>query len=251
MKISTLPILTDCAVYRIRYPVRPPAAVLGRAFFSLSFRLEGTTHICGEGCNLHSGKNTLTYVPAGYPYRTEFTEAGEMIVMHFFTKEDCGLLPATVQIPVPRPVQNLFESAAQRYTEKGCDLVLMSMAYQILAEAKNIFSPGPPVPLRIKRCKQYMDETLTDPALRIRDLAAMCGMSEVWFRREFEKYFGETPLEYIKHKRLDAAKLLLQTGLYTVTEVAFRTGFESSSYFSAEFHRREGISPREYKSRQK
>ena len=41
----------------------------------------------------------------------------------------------------------------------------------------------------------------------------------------------------------------LPRGVYTVTEVAFRAGFESSSYFSAEFRRLEGISPREYKNR--
>jgi AraC-like DNA-binding protein len=42
--------------------------------------------------------------------------------------------------------------------------------------------------------------------------------------------------------------MLLETGLYSITEVAFRTGFESSSYFSAEFRRMTGRSPKDYRN---
>ncbi len=250
MKITEIPVLKSCMIYRISYSRRPTTAVPGRNFASLSFRTSGTTRIRGEDCDLTSGPNSLTYVPAGYPYRTDFSEEGEMIVMHFFAEESCGGLPATVPVEFPKATYNLFETAARRYTAKGCDLVLMSMAYQILAEASSIFCPKQPIPPRMKRCKQYMDENITDPLLRIRDLAAMCETSEVWFRREFEKYYGATPLEYIKKKRIETAKLLLQTGLYTVTEVAFRAGFESSSYFSAEFRRMEGMSPSKFEAKQ-
>jgi len=249
MKITELPILTDCAVFRIHYRRRQMTAIPGRGFSSLSFRISGTTHIRSDGCNLVSGPDTLTYVPAGYAYRTESPENGEMIVMHFFAKQNCGDLPAVTQVPFPRALRNLFEAAEKRYTAKGCDVTLMSQAYQLLGEANAIFSPKVPIPPRIRDAKRNMDENLTDPSLRIRTLAESCGMSEAWFRREFEKYYGKSPLEYVKQKRVETAKLLLQSGLYTVTEVAFRSGFESSSYFSAEFRRLEGISPREYKNR--
>ena len=251
MLFSDIPILKHCDLYRIQYPKRPSANVKGRSFHSLSLRLAGATRIRGDRFELLSGPNTLTYVPANLPYQAEFTEEGEMIVMHFFTEDTGNSVPVTTPIPFPKSLQNLFEAATQRYTAKGCDLALMSMAYQLLAEAERIFYPKDPVPHRLGECKRFLDENITDPELRIRDLAKRCSMSEAWFRKEFEKYYGSPPLEYIKQKRLETAKLLLQTGIYSVTEIAFRSGFESSSYFSAEFRRTEGLSPREYKRRQK
>jgi AraC family transcriptional regulator len=74
----------------------------------------------------------------------------------------------------------------------------------------------------------------------------MCGISEVYFRREFKKFYGAAPLAYIKNRRIDMAKMLLDTGLYSVTDVALRCGFESPGYFSTEFRRMEGKSPKEY-----
>ena len=251
MNIEKLPVITDCAACRIVYDKRLMTFVPGRPFSSLSYRIRGTIRIRSEGVDLVSGPGSITFVPAGFSYRSECSDEGEMIVLHFYSEQSCGTLPATAEVVSPKTLQNLFEAAERRFTSRGCDMMLMSTVYQILSEANGIFRPSAPIPPRIRQSKKYADENLTDPALRVRDLAAVCGTSETWFRREFEQYYGKTPLEYIKHKRIETAKLLLESGLYTVTEVAFRAGFESSSYFSAEFRRLEGISPREYKSRLK
>lgn len=251
MNIEKLPILTDCAAYRIVYPKRQKTFVPGRPFSSLSFRIRGTTRILGEGLDIVSTPGSLTFVPTGYSYRTESPDEGEMIALHFYSQQSCGQIPATATVTSHKTLLNLFESAERQFTARGCDMMLMATVYQILAEANGIFHPSANIPPRIRQSKHHADENLADPNLRIRDLAAICGTSETWFRREFEQYYGKSPLEYIKHKRIETAKLLLESGLYTVTEVAFRTGFESSSYFSAEFRRLEGISPREYKNRLK
>lgn len=249
MKISELPVLTDCSIFRNTYLVRPEALVLGRLFSSLSFRISGSTRIRGEGFDFISGPKSLTFVPAGCEYRACPLEAGEMIVMHFYSENSCGPIPAAVPAPFPQATHNLFESAERRYTAHGCDLSTMSFAYQLLAEAEAIFAPRRAVASRMKRCKRYLDENITDPSLRIRDLAQMFGASEVWFRREFEQCYGVPPLEYLKTKRIETAKLLLQTGLYTVTDVALRAGFSNACYFSAEFRRSQGMSPSEFKAR--
>ena len=121
------------------------------------------------------------------------------------------------------------------------------MAYELLAEASAVLSPKEIHPHgRIMRCKQYIDENICDSALRVTELAAMCGISEVYFRREFKKYYGTSPLDYIKKRRIEIAKGLLQTGMCSITQTALQSGFESVSYFSYEFHRSTGITPAEY-----
>ena len=47
-------------------------------------------------------------------------------------------------------------------------------------------------------------------------------------------------------ERIEIARQLLSTGLYNVTQVAERAGFDSVSYFSAEFRRLTGETPSHY-----
>ena len=93
-----------------------------------------------------------------------------------------------------------------------------------------------------------MDAHVCDSDMRISMLASMNGTSEVYFRNEFKKFYHVTPVEYVKQRRMETACRLLRTKLYTVAEVATRAGFDSISYFSAEFRRRMGCSPREYRN---
>ena len=101
---------------------------------------------------------------------------------------------------------------------------------------------------KLAEIRSYIDQHLCDTVLRVSDLAEMFGTSEVYFRREFKRYYGLTPIEYIKKRRLETACQLLSTNLYPVAEVAIRSGFDSISYFSSEFRRHFGCSPREYKT---
>lgn len=246
MKFTTMPILNGISVFRFSYNPRPPILVPGRDFCSLSYRISGRVKIKGDAGSFWSESESLTFLPRGYRYCTEISESGQMIVMHFTTENDCGGIASCVKAPYPKAMLHLFESTADHFASCGCDLALMSMGYEILSESYQCFSPEHNVPRKLKECKKYLDESVADPSLRISDLAEMRGVSDVYFRKEFRQYYGASPLEYVKSRRIENAKLLLQTGLYTVTEVAFRSGFESSSYFSAEFRRMTGTSPREY-----
>ncbi len=67
------------------------------------------------------------------------------------------------------------------------------------------------------------------------------------FRHLFTEHFSVSPHEYLIMRRLEHAEtLLLQTEL-NVTEIAYRTGFTTSSNFSKAFKKNSGMSPREYR----
>ena len=247
---NNLPIITHAEFFRLDYEARPSVAVSARPFCSLSIRKSGKTTVTAGGKTLSSTPDTLTFIPAGCPYTTEIPEGGEMYLLHFYISPEGGEfspVPLCVRPTFPLSFYNLFGNAISHFAAEGCDLFCMSAAYELLNEASAaFFHTRPAPPKRMQRCKEHLDENVCDTTLRVSDLATMCGVSEVYFRAEFKKFYGSSHLEYIKKRRIEIARQLLSTGLYNVTQVAERAGFDSISYFSAEFRRLTGETPSHY-----
>jgi len=247
---SQVPILTHVEFFEADNDRRAPVFVSARPFSSLTIRKSGKISVTAGGKTLRSAPDTLTFIPRDCAYTTEILEGGSMYIMHFYTakeSEEFSPVPLCVRPPFPLSFYNLFQNAISHFSAEGCDLFCMSAAYELLNEAQNAFlHTRPAPPRRMLRCKEYLDENVCDTALRVSDLARMCEVSEVYFRREFKKFYGAAPLEYIKRRRIELACQLLSTGLYNVTQVAERAGFDSVSYFSAEFRRLKGCTPLAY-----
>ena len=84
--------------------------------------------------------------------------------------------------------------------------------------------------------------------ISIEEYAASRHMSISWFIRNFKRYCKMTPLNYIVGIRISNAKTLLENTSYNITEIASIVGYDNSLYFSRLFHKREGISPKEYRN---
>lgn len=84
----------------------------------------------------------------------------------------------------------------------------------------------------------------------VAELAALSGRSLSTFKREFKKFFQQTPKRWINNRRLDKAHFLLGTADMTVSEICFAVGFENISYFSQLFKKKFGCSPSEIKRNQ-
>lgn len=64
--------------------------------------------------------------------------------------------------------------------------------------------------------------------------------------RKVKQMTGKTPVEFIRHIRLQRASVLLREGRFSVSEVMYMVGFSNSSYFSKCFQKAYGITPAEY-----
>lgn len=71
--------------------------------------------------------------------------------------------------------------------------------------------------------------------LSIEDLASLAKLSVSTFNRTFQTLFKATPANYIKRKRLERAKELLEMSTLTVSEIAFQTCFKDVAHFSRSF----------------
>ncbi|HMB64826.1 MAG TPA: AraC family transcriptional regulator [Eudoraea sp.] len=96
------------------------------------------------------------------------------------------------------------------------------------------------------RC--YIDNNC-DLALNLDFLSHIHFVSKYHLLRLFKRYYGLTPGQYLKGKRIEKSKERLKNGM-SVTETCFAVGFESVGSFSTLFKTRTGKSPTQYQKEQ-
>jgi len=92
----------------------------------------------------------------------------------------------------------------------------------------NLFSPT------TYQLKQVIEAHLYHD-VSVGELAALCHMSESSFKREFKKEYNDSPASYLRNKKLERAKKLLEVGAMSVAEAAFECGFNDLAHFSKAF----------------
>lgn len=80
------------------------------------------------------------------------------------------------------------------------------------------------------------------------ELAEKFGVSSRYIRKCFKEETGISCSQYIASLRIEKAKEMLWSGSETVTEIAARTGFNSSQYFCRVFQQYTGMTPLEYRN---
>ena len=83
--------------------------------------------------------------------------------------------------------------------------------------------------------------------LEIPQLAEMCNMSIVTFRKYFVQHTGLLPLEYINSYRLKVALGWLKNSQEQIVQIALKSGFPTLSHFNRVFKKELGSTPREYR----
>ena len=96
--------------------------------------------------------------------------------------------------------------------------------------------------------KDAMDRDWAEPELDLGVVAAHAGYSRYHFIRAFKEAYGETPGQYLTHRRIERAEEMLRGADLSVTEICHLVGFSSLGSFSAGFKARTGLTPSEYRA---
>lgn len=95
----------------------------------------------------------------------------------------------------------------------------------------------PVAPVMIKRAEEYLLNHLTEP-VSLADLATISGLPIRTLSRNFKKYFGASPMQFLRVRRFEAARSELARGpseTHSVIETAMRYGFSHAGKFAGEY----------------
>ena len=166
-----------------------------------------------------------------------------------------SLLPAVVHVQGSDRLMQLVQMVGDEYRDKkpGNEYMLSRLVEMLLVEAMRWTTAGnaPPGLLRglgderlamaLKQIHARIDHTWT-----VSELAKAAALSRSTFFDRFTRTVGVPPMEYVLAWRMEIAKDLLRRDGLSVTEVAERVGYGSTSTFSVAFSRHVGEPPSRY-----
>ena len=178
--------------------------------------------------------------------------------------------PGTNHIPVIIMSSRTDETSEQKCSESGADTFLtkplsiellkssLSNAIATRDTLRGKFTTGiqynyDDMKMNVRSGTQVMDnimevirENLDNPDFSVENLSKEVGMSRVHLNRKLKETMNISPSDLIRSMRLKQAAWLLIHNEATVSEVSYRIGFSSPSYFSNAFHKYFGMSPKEF-----
>jgi AraC-like DNA-binding protein len=83
--------------------------------------------------------------------------------------------------------------------------------------------------------------------LSLENYAELCNRSLSSFKRDFQKLYQESPGRWLINKRLEYSVALLKTNTFSISQIAFESGFENVSHFNRAFKTKFGLSPTQYR----
>lgn len=169
-----------------------------------------------------------------------------------------SLLPVVVHVRGAGRLMQLVQMVGEEYQDRkpGSDSMLSRLVEMLLVEAMRWTTAGnaPPGLLRALG-DDRLAPALTrihariDHAWTVGALAQAAALSRSTFFERFARTVGVPPMEYVLAWRMEVAKDLLRREGLSVTEVAQRVGYGSTSSFSVAFSRHVGAPPSHYAKR--
>jgi hypothetical protein len=105
------------------------------------------------------------------------------------------------------------------------------------------------IPTWTKQLKELIQDQIdTNLTLSLKDISKELQVNPAYLSREFSKYFDNLSFgEYIRKLRIEKAIQLMHSSKYSLTEIAYLTGFSDQSHFTRIFKRFTGQNPSEYR----
>lgn len=167
---------------------------------------------------------------------TQFTKNGNYV----FHKENCP----SFELYQHEIIRTLKSISPYREYKASClaDLLLTEILTNTVHKNPASFD----VPELIRKISSYIDKNYAE----ITSIDALCKsfyVSREYISRQFTKYIGLSPKEYLTHVRIHQAKVLLKSTTQPVSGIAYQVGFNDESYFIKVFKKLEHMTPLQYR----
>ena len=174
---------------------------------------------------------------------TDLSNGSFCILDHFESVEISGCL------------RNILREMEQKNTgyEDVCQAYMEILIIRLM-RTTTLAVPAEPQAISTNRqcaaVRRYIDLHFKE-ALTLEQLAEEGHMNKYYLSHAFKREYGVSPINYMISRRIEESKYLLAETDLSMSQIAQLLGFSSLSYFSQVFHRSQGISPKEYRNRQR
>lgn len=150
------------------------------------------------------------------------------------------------------PLQSLLHQMELecRSVSPGTDLLLLAKTLEIFVMISKEYScNNNPMVASLFRLGEVVTRLENEYMQHwtLKRIAKIAAMAPSTLIPVFKKVTGESPIEYLLRVRLEKAAAILLQGSKSISEIAHECGFADSNYFSRQFKKLFGISPRIYR----
>lgn len=145
------------------------------------------------------------------------------------------------------------QAIAGRLAQEACDGLMSTLVCYLLehyGQPMDLAGAGQGglAGVRLRRVLEHIAQGCAG-TLSNAELAALCGMSEAHFAREFRRAVGLPPHQYMTRLRMERACAALRRPDARILDIAQECGFASASHFSRAFTLHCGMSPSRFRAR--
>ncbi len=131
----------------------------------------------------------------------------------------------------------------EKHTQNPVDHVFIDVYSKFIKQK----SAQKKTPEWVKELRQIIQDQV-DTNVSLTDISKRLDINPSYLSREFSKHFNNLSFgEYIRKLRIKKAIELMQANKYSLTEIAYLTGFSDQSHFTRIFKQHTGQSPSAYK----
>ena len=201
----------------------------------------------GELALIPFGTHKLETGPAGYCVKKCIGFNGMALKILVKTLE----LDSFLVIPdfLSPKIMELHERICLLLHEKKLESVseLSILAYTSLMEIATSRQMSA-LPQVLVVCRHFMEQNIFQK-LTLEDMCRETGCSKTTLTRLFKEHLHMTPVQFLINLRINYAKNLLQDKSIPVKEAAALCGYQNQLYFSNDFRKHTGCSPRTFRRR--
>ena len=221
-----------------------------RKCWGIALKVTGKTFYMQDGKQILSDKNHVMILPKGACYEWTCVEQGECILIDFDALEE-GSEIRSVEVADNGFILTAFAKLERSMSanDPASRLESMQLLYGLLAmlaKAANKKYVQKDKQHLLQPALEYITENYSDASIRNAQLAQICGLSTVYFRKTFETVFGSPPIRYLHELRIQKAKAILSGDYDSISQVAESVGYGSVYHFSKMFRSYTGQSPSDY-----
>jgi AraC-like DNA-binding protein len=128
-----------------------------------------------------------------------------------------------------------------------CLLLLLIVFFVVYKQNRKTKPRGEKINPFQQKSLEIIHQNLSDSDFSVKEFAQALLMSKTKLYHEVKSSVGKSPKEYIREIRIIEAARLLSESDMPVTDIVYKTGFESRAYFNKCFKAQYQVTPTQYR----